>query len=67
MKVGDLVELSAKGSKAKQNWNCYGLFGVIVEIYGFSHPYRIDWFRSDGTLKRVPMARYEIKKMRGKK
>ena len=67
MQVGDLVELSTKGSKAKQNWNCYGLFGVIVEIRGRLHPYRIDWFRPNGTLKRVPMARYEIKKMRGAK
>ena len=65
MKVGDLVELSAAGSKAKQNWNCYGLFGVIMEISGHNHPYRIDWFRPDGTLKRVPMARYEIKRVRG--
>ena len=67
MKIGDLVELSAAGGKAKQNSEVYGMFGVIVEITGYQHPYRIDWFRLDGTIKRVPMARYEIKKLRGKK
>jgi len=67
MKVGDLVELSATGKKAKQNSEVYGLWGMIIKIEGHTHPYRIDWFRPDGTLKRVPMARHEIKFMRGKK
>ena len=67
MQVGDLVELSAKGSKAKQNSQVYGWWGMIMKIDGFNHPYRIDWFRPEGTTKRVPMARYEIKKLRGAK
>ena len=68
MQVGDLVELSSAGSKAKQNEQVWGLMGVIMELQtGSNHPYRINWFRSDGTLKMCPMARYEIKKMRGKK
>ena len=67
MQIGDLVELSAAGSKAKQNEEVWGLWGMIVQIKGQVHPYRIDWFRPDGTLKFVPMARYEIKKLRGKK
>jgi len=67
MQVGDLVELSAAGNKAKQNSEVYGYWGMIMEIKGQHHPYRINWFRPDGTLKSVPMARYEIKKMRGKK
>jgi hypothetical protein len=67
MQVGDLVELSAAGKKAKQNSEVYGYWGIIMKIDGFNHPYRIDWFRPDGSLKRVPMARYEIKFMRGKK
>ena len=67
MKVGDLVELSAAGSKAKQNSGCYGQYGIIVMITGQSHPYRIKWFRSNGTHHDCPMARYEIKKLRGKK
>jgi len=67
MQVGDLVELSAAGKKVKQNSEVYGYWGMIMEIKGLQHPYMIDWFRPDGTLKRVPMARYEIKFMRGKK
>jgi len=67
MQVGDLVELSATGKKAQQNSEVYGLWGMIIKIEGHTHPYRIDWFRPDGTLKRVPMARHEIKFMRGKK
>ena len=68
MKIGDLVELSAAGSKAKQNEQVWGLMGMIMELEtGSHHPYKIDWFRPNGTLKSVPMARYEIKKLRGKK
>ena len=67
MKVGDLVELSAAGKKAKQNSEVYGYWGMIMEIAGYTHPYKINWFRPDGTLKSVPMARHEIKFMRGKK
>ena len=67
MQIGDLVELSSAGSKAQQNSEVYGYWGMIVEITGNNHPYRIDWFRPDGTTKKVPMARYEIKKLRGAK
>ena len=69
MQIGDLVELSAAGSKAKQNFNCYGQYGIIMKIKkdGSNHPYRIKWFRSNGTHHDCPMARYEIKKLRGKK
>ena len=67
MQIGDLVELSAAGSKAKQNSEVYGWFGVIVDIEGHCHPYKINWFNPDGSIKSVPMARYEIKKLRGKK
>jgi hypothetical protein len=67
MQVGDLVELSAAGNKAKQNNACYDQYGIIMEIKGQSHPYRIQWFRKDGSSHRCPMARYEIKKLRGKK
>lgn len=67
MQVGDLVELSSAGRQRKHNSEVYGYWGMIMDITGRHHPYRIDWFRPDGTLKRVPMARYEIKKMRGAK
>jgi hypothetical protein len=68
MQIGDLVELSAAGKKAQQNSEVWGLWGMITKVrtYG-NHPYSIDWFRPDGSLKRVPMARHEIKFMRGKK
>tara|TARA_R110001583_G_scaffold85223_1_gene223355 strand:+ start:481 stop:690 length:210 start_codon:yes stop_codon:yes gene_type:complete len=69
MQVGDLVELSAAGSKAKQNEMCWGLWGMIMKIDKISqnHPYKIQWFRKDGSTHRCPMGRYEIKKLRGKK
>ena len=67
MQIGDLVELSAAGNKAMQNMEVRGLWGMIVEIAGYTHPYKINWFRPDGSLKSVPMARHEIKFMRGKK
>ena len=67
MQIGDLVELSSAGSKAKQNTNCYDQYGIIMEIKGASHPYRIQWFRKDGSTHRCPMARREIKKLRGNK
>ena len=67
MQVGDLVELSAAGSKAKQNSECYGQYGLIYAIGGNTHPFKIKWFRSNGSSHDCPMARYEIKKLRGKK
>ncbi len=67
MQIGDLVELSAAGSKAKQNSNCQDQYGIIMEIKGASHPYRIQWFRKDGSSHRCPMARHEIKYLRGNK
>ena len=68
MQVGDLVELSAAGSKAKQNDVCYGQWGMIVKIdKNRNHPYSIEWFKSNGKTHHCPMARYEIKKLRGKK
>ncbi len=69
MQVGDLVELSAAGNKAKQNDACYDQYGIIMKIDKISqnHPYKIQWFRKDGSTHRCPMARYEIKKLRGKK
>tara|TARA_R110000824_G_scaffold14434_1_gene61438 strand:- start:379 stop:588 length:210 start_codon:yes stop_codon:yes gene_type:complete len=69
MKVGDLVELSAAGKKAKQNSEVYGHWGMLVNISRLNqnHPYKIDWYKPDGSIKKVPMARYEIKKLRGAK
>ena len=70
MQIGDLVELSAAGKKAKQNNGCYNQYGIIMKIekqHNQNHPYKIQWFRKDGSTHRCPMARYEIKKLRGKK
>ena len=66
MQVGDLVELSAAGNKAKQNDACYDQYGIIMKVdLNRNHPYSINWFRKDGSIHRCPMARYEIKKLRG--
>ncbi len=69
MKVGDLVELSAAGNKAKQNDACYDQYGIIMKIdkHSQNHPYKIQGFPKDGPTHRCPMARYEIKKLRGVK
>ena len=69
MQVGDLVELSAAGNKAKQNSACYNQYGIIMKIdkLNQNHPYKIQWFGKDGSIHRCPMARHEIKFMRGDK
>ena len=65
---GELVELSAAGKKLQQNADVRGLFGMVMRHDSLDrHPYKIRWFRSDGGLKEFPMARYEIKKFKGKK
>ena len=69
-KIGELVELSAAGRKAKHNVNVYGMMGIIKEINTNDgkpdrYPYKIYWFgfnRGDGTF---PMKEYEIKRVRG--
>jgi len=68
MQIGDLVELSAAGNKANQNSEVYGQWGMIMKIdKNRTHPYSIAWYRPNGSSHRCPMARYEIKKLRGKK
>ena len=62
---GELVELSAAGRKLDQNSDVAGLFGMVVEHKNNNrHPYKIDWYSLDGTVKRFPMARYEIKRFK---
>ena len=66
MQVGDLVELSAAGSKAKQNDVCHNQYGIIMKVdLNRNHPISINWFRKDGSIHQMPMARREIKFMRG--
>ena len=67
IKEGELVELSAAGRKLDQNSEVYNLFGIVVQYKKEQHPYKIDWYNLDGTVKKFPMARYEIKRFRGVK
>ena len=68
IKEGELVELSAAGKKLQQNADVAGLFGMVMRYERLEkHPYKIRWFKANGELKEFPMARYEIKKFKGKK
>ena len=65
---GELVELSSAGKKLEQNRDVLGLFGMVMCYVNLDkHPYKIQWFKSNGELKEFPMARYEIKRFRGAK
>ena len=64
IKEGELVELSAAGRKLDQNSEVYHLFGMVYEFIEGQHPYKIDWYKPDGTTKKFPMARYEIKRLK---
>ena len=65
---GELVELSSAGKKLQQNSDVVGLWGMVVKYRdNNNHCYQIAWYKSDGTTKRFPMARYEIKRFRGAK
>ena len=68
IQAGELVELSAAGWKLDQNSDMYHLFGIVMKYEKDSnHPYKIQWYNLDGTTKKFPMARYEIKRFRGAK
>jgi sulfur relay (sulfurtransferase) DsrF/TusC family protein len=67
IKTGELVELSAAGRKLDQNSEVYHLFGMVYEFVKGQHPYKIQWYNLDGTIKKFPMARYEIKRFKGAK
>ena len=70
-KIGDLVELSAAGTRNKHNSSVVGLLGMIVEIRkasasGFGnldYPYQIDWVGFEVGNGCLPMKEYEIKKI----
>ena len=76
MKVGDLVTLSAAGSKQEQNWIANRTkFGIVLEIknasFNSARPlFMIDWFVSKkdqylwGATRRQGHWRYEIKKLK---
>ena len=68
MEAGELVELSAAGKKLDQNSDVRGLWGMIVKYrQDNNHCYQIEWYKPDGTTKKFPMARYEIKRFKGAK
>ena len=68
IKEGELVELSSAGKKLQQNADVVGLFGIVFQYVKLEkHPYKIDWYNLDGTVKKFPMARYEIKRFKGAK
>lgn len=65
IKEGELVELSSAGNKLDQNSEVVGLWGMVVKYRDDNrHCYQIDWYKPDGTIKKFPMARYEIKKFK---
>jgi hypothetical protein len=69
MKIGDLVELSAKGRKLKHNNLFYKGFGIVLELYDGEKQYYdlgIQWF-CEGRTAHNRMSwfkRYEIKKLK---
>ena len=68
IKNGELVDLSAAARKLDQNSEVVGLFGMVVHFRdNNNHAYQIDWYKPDGTTKKFPMARYEIKRFKGAK
>ena len=65
---GELVELSSAGKKLDQNSEVHNLFGMVVEYkHNARHAYKIDWYKPNGEIYKFPMARYEIKRFKGKK
>ena len=67
MKIGDLVELSAKGVKLKSNQKYVGGVGILMEIS--DHTYYtlgILWIPKKGYMKNKIgwYKRYEIKKVK---
>lgn len=68
MKVGDLVVLSAKGAKLKNNYRYYEGFGIVLEVFktkGY-YDFGIQWFCEGRNAhnKRSWFKRYEIKKLK---
>ena len=70
MKVGDLVELSAKGAKLRSNQKYVGGVGILMEISKCSYyTLGILWIPKKGYMKNKIgwYKRYEIKKCKADK
>jgi hypothetical protein len=70
MKVGDLVELSAKGRTLKSNGRFVGGVGIITQVFsGEYYDYGVRWFPKKGTPsnRNKWFKRYELKICRADK
>ena len=67
MKIGDLVVLSARGSKLQRNTAiayCHGGYGIVSEVCANDiYDLRITWFKKSGEFYRTRFFdRHEVKK-----
>ena len=67
MKVGDLVVLSARGSKLQRNiaiTHYHGGYGIVSKVGDYDiYDLRITWFNKNGEFYRTRyFDRYEVKK-----
>ena len=68
MKVGDLVTLSANGSKSDMNSMVLGLHGLLIKHCDVARLYSVKWFNCDGEpYTDQSHYRYEIKKFKKSK
>ena len=61
MKVGDLVVLSAAGSKIKQTWEFRRGYGLVVKAYPKDTTVCCRWIFPDGRTEKQIFYRYEVK------
>ena len=66
MQVGDLVQLSAYGSKRDHNWDAWGGWGIVTKVekyWGNKYPITTLWYKKDGReLRGMNFSRRELKK-----
>jgi hypothetical protein len=69
MKVGDLVQLSAAGSKNRPNWSMEGKMGIILAVnVARKNPYQVQWLGEDSQYRtKWWMKRHELKMLRSLK
>ena len=60
MKLGDLVQLSARGKSLKCLRDCANKLGIITEVrtYGCTHSYRVMWAGSKNVLHKREELKY---------
>jgi len=67
MKVGDFVELSALGQRAKWRKSMHNLKGIVTGYRPIPQFWEVSWFRKNGKIWMQPMDRKEIKHIRARK